>query len=290
MRCRICGSPRLRLVKQGAGQGELRSDDFAITDARYGQTLPIYACDACGFLQCPDVEGLLRYYEGLQDPDYEKGRPQRTLQARMLLGRMLSIAGDSGQGKTLLDVGAGSGILVQAAREMGFDALGVEPSRWLQGIAASAEIPVICGTIDDLPGDALFDAIMAVDVVEHVDDPMGLLRACVSRLRPGGLLAVVTPDRGSVVARLMGWRWWHYRIAHVNYFNRVTLDMALRGAGLTPIQYTRPGWRFPLDYLLQRLGAYIPPRFIPVPGFARRITVPLNLLDSLMAVAMRRES
>lgn len=290
IRCRICGSFRLRLVKQGAVQGGLRSDDFAITDARYGQTLPIYVCDTCDFFQCIDVEDLLRYYEDLQDPDYEEGRPQRALQARMLLGRVLSIAGNSGQGKTLLDVGAGSGILVQAAREMGFDALGVEPSRWLQGIASSAEIPVVCGTVDDLQGDAIFDVVMVVDVVEHVTDPMALLRSCASRLRPGGLLAVVTPDCGSVVARLMGWRWWHYRIAHVNYFNRTTLDMVLRGAGLTPIRYSRPGWRFTLDYLLRRLGAYIPPRLIPAPRFARRITVPLNLFDSLMVVTVRRDS
>ena len=55
----------------------------------------------------------------------------------------------------------------------------------------------------------------------------------------------------------MGWRWWHFRVAHVGYFSHATLD----GSGarrLTPVAPRRPGWVLPLSYLLERLERYLP--------------------------------
>ena len=55
---------------------------------------------------------------------------------------------------------------------------------------------------------------------------------------------VVTPDVGSVAARLMRHRWWHFRAAHIGYFNHRTLAAAAAKAGLRVVSTRRPVWYF----------------------------------------------
>jgi 2-polyprenyl-3-methyl-5-hydroxy-6-metoxy-1,4-benzoquinol methylase len=62
---------------------------------------------------------------------------------------------------------------------------------------ASGRIPSFCGikngTVDDLPRDAMYDLILYIDVVEHIeDDAADLERAC-RHLKPGGALAIIVP-------------------------------------------------------------------------------------------------
>ena len=73
-------------------------------------------------------------------------------------------------------------------------------------------------------------------------------------------MLIVTPDVSSPLARLMGRRWWHCRVAHVCYFDRRSMAAALARAGLVPVGQRWVGWRFPLPYLLERVG-----RLVPVP-------------------------
>jgi SAM-dependent methyltransferase len=190
----------------------------------------------------------------------------------------------------LLDVGAGAGILVEAATGMGIRAEGIEPSQWLQQAAVRHGCRVHAGV---LPSPAItppYDIVTMVDVIEHVEDPRGLLREAALLLAPDGVLAVVTPDAGSLMARLLGWRWWHYRIAHVGYFDRANLHLACAREGLSVAATTRPGWVFSLAYLRERLLNYVPAALVPKErGWMQRVSVPLNLGDSLMVLARRAE-
>ena len=281
--CWVCESPDLELGRRtGIDVRALGSQDFAISDSRYGRTGDIYRCRACGFLECPDLDGVLGHYQGLVDQDYEQGRAERALQARQLLA---TLAPWKPAGR-LLDVGAGSGILVEQALARGYAAKGIEPSEWLQRRAADRGLPVYQGTLPhpDLPGP--FDLVTLIDVIEHVPDPVGILQKITSVLAPDGLVAVVTPDVRSVAAQLLGFRWWHYRVAHVGYFHRGTLDRALARSGLERLATFRPGWYFTVDYLLERVRRYLPLP-LPVPSAVRRLTIPLNLRDSLLVVARR---
>jgi len=285
--CWICGATPLHLVRPSSLSAPLSSRSFAITDSHYGTTAAIHRCDACGFLQCPEIPDVLSYYQQLEDPEYESGRAQRRLQAR----KLLEIARRHRPGGTLVDIGAGSGILVEEALAMGYRAEGIEPSRWLQERAQEHGLRVHLGVAPhpDVPGP--FDVVALIDVLEHVSAPVELLRAGRDLLAPDGIGLVVTPDVHSLAARLMGRRWWHYRVAHIGYFGVETLTLALRTAGLEPIEIRRPGWVFPADYLVERTRTYLP-RWLhpPNPAFLARVNVPLNLRDSLLAVFRRAEA
>ena len=125
------------------------------------------------------------------------------------------------------------------------------------------------------------------DVIEHVTAPVTLLSHCREALTPGGVLLVVTPDVGSFLARRLDVRWWHFRLAHVGYFNRASLSRAAECAGLSPVTWFRARWFFRVHYLAERMSAYLPVgwwnRFalrIPPLAWLYRRVIPVNLFDS----------
>jgi hypothetical protein len=84
----------------------------------------------------------------------------------------------------------------------------------LQDAVARGELPACCqaraGTVRDLPNETRFDAILYVDVLEHVQDDAAELRAAAGALRPEGALIVLAPAHGwlySPFDRAIG----HYR-------------------------------------------------------------------------------
>lgn len=141
----------------------------------------------------------------------------------------------------LLDVGAGPGFLVACARELGWDAVGVDLNAWAAAYACSElGIDVRHGRLgDDLFGDRLFDAITMMDLVEHVADPDDLLAEASRRTRAGGAIALLTPDAGAPLSRLLGRRWPEVRRPgeHVVLFSVDGLSQALARHG-----FTASGW------------------------------------------------
>jgi SAM-dependent methyltransferase len=277
--CWVCGGKRLSLRKPANYQGALDSGAFAITDTHYGVTAAIHECEECGFLFCADLDDVTHFYEGLEDEAYEAGRAQRRLQLRQVLEGVRRHV----PGGRLLDIGAASGILVAEAEQMGFRAEGVEPSRWLQRKAVERGLRVHPGTFPNPNCAGPFDVITLIDVIEHVTAPLCLLRAVRSALAPEGMVAVVTPDVRSIPARMLRWRWWHFRVAHVGYFDRTTLERAARRSGLVPVVFQRPGWFFSGDYLWERAWKLVGLSAPRAPAVLDRVTVPLNLRDSLLA-------
>ena len=217
--CRACGLRLLHKIRDSSILHELSSKDFAITDLNYGQVGALYKCDKCDLVQCSEQDEVMKYYKELEDPIYEEGRAERRLQAKKLLRYIIDKKRVAISGSRLLDVGAGTGILLEEAEEVGLYAVGIEPSAWLAEIAKKRGLDVVVGV---LPNPAIrdsFDIAALIDVIEHVPDPLSLLLSIEEVLSPEGKCIIVTPDASSFFARILGYRWWHYRIAHISYFN-----------------------------------------------------------------------
>lgn len=295
-RCWVCGAGETRLWRQGEPAQTLEPGDLAITDSRYGLTLPLAECEACGFRfamgeQLAMLESL---YAALEDPAYEESSPARELQMDWLVAVMRAAHPTA---RDALDVGAAAGLLVRSARRAGLDAVGVEPSASLAKRARDEGLDVLTGVLPHSElGDRRFDLVFLVDVLEHVADPVDLLLRCREALKSDGRLLVVTPDVSSVAARWMGRRWWHFRLAHVGYFDRPTLTRAFDRARLVPVTWKRARWFFPISYLAERLERYLPIAWlnaavarIPIVREIYRVTIPLDLRDSYAVVARRAD-
>ena len=97
-------------------------------------------------------------------------------------------------------------------------------------------------------------AVVLVDVLEHLDDPVGALAQCASLLAPGGVLCVVTPDPASRTARLAGARWWAYLPSHTYLVPHATMRRLLGDAGLETVEERGLRRSFSLGYWVAGLG------------------------------------
>lgn len=105
-------------------------------------------------------------------------------------------------GLTLLDIGCGGGLVCEPMARMGAAVTGVDPA--VANIAAARTHAEGQGlTIDYRAIEAqhlvaeqrTFDAVLCLEVVEHVPDPAAFLQTCAALVRPGGVLIVSTLNR-----------------------------------------------------------------------------------------------
>jgi SAM-dependent methyltransferase len=186
-------------------------------------------------------------------------------------------------------------VFVDIAARHGWDAWGVEPSRWAVEEASRQGLRVIQGTTEtaDLPR-GFFDVVTMWDVIEHLTDPLGELVRVRDLLKPGGYLVVHTIDIGSLFARLMGSRWPWLMEMHVYYFTRPTLRRLLEEAGFSVVGIRAQGRYLRLGYLMNRVAALFPWLGRPAEALVtklglRRLPVTVNLGDLCTAYAVSRE-
>ena len=159
---------------------------------------------------------------------------------------------DSGiTGGRLLDIGCGLGHLVAEARQMGYDAIGVDPSE--EAIAEarrrSGSDSAICGTYsENLFPPGHFDLITLVHVIDHVVTPVEVLRAMHKHLKPGGYAFIATHNIGSLLAKLMGKNFIAWSVQHISYYTPKTLAGSAKAAGLDPVSQRGSLTTYPLAH------------------------------------------
>ncbi len=130
-----------------------------------------------------------------------------------------------------------------------------------------------------------------VDIIEHTPIPFEAVNKAGQILRPGGLLALVTPDIHSASARIAGRGWWHLRPAHLAYFSRASLAALLGRAGFSIVRERRYSWTFSLHYLMSRKRAS---RLLlgnrQLASFLKRVRIKLALGDSFEVYAVKEKS
>ena len=149
-------------------------------------------------------------------------------------------------GRSLLDVGTHVGRMLELARQAGWTAEGIELNPKTAAFAAArTNLPVHRKNAKDLAATgAKYDAAVLTDVLEHIPDPLPLLRELRGLLNPGGVVAVKVPC-GSNQLRKQRLR--HAlskrhdpgiatNYVHVNHFSSRSLAAILRRAGFDEIR------------------------------------------------------
>lgn len=165
-------------------------------------------CPACGFVfdsPRPAMAELEAFYA--QPAKYDLWLRQETGRDKLWKRRLKKLARYREPGN-LLDVGAGIGQFLHHARPLFTEVNGTEISA--NAIAIAREkygIEIWMGQVEhmELPAES-FDNVAMFHVLEHVPDPLQLVRRCYLLLRPGGTLVVAVPND------VLGWRSWLYKL------------------------------------------------------------------------------
>ena len=140
------------------------------------------------------------------------------------------------QGSRVLDVGAGSGHLARSLKRRlpGIEILCVEESESLRNQLGRQDLAVEA-KLDSIPSKRSFDAVLLIEVIEHVPDPVGFLEHLRRHLDLEGRIFLTTP---------CGELWNGSRTAnaydtpeHVQFFTEKSLRLAVKKAGFRDIRY-----------------------------------------------------
>ncbi len=218
-------------------------------------------------------------------------RARRRLEARRLMRWCRGLPADA----RILDVGCGDGFHLALLRDFGrpgWRLAGIDADPRAVAAAARAGFEVTLGRAEELPAEPAYDLALMIMTVEHLADPVGVVRTVGRRLTPGGRLVIVTDNVGSPDFTLFGGRHWggYHFPRHFHLFTKATLRRLAAAAGLEVERLTTAvspvNWTYSVRNLLVDWAG---------PGWlARRFTLcgapalaAFTLLDMPLAMAGR---
>jgi SAM-dependent methyltransferase len=142
----------------------------------------------------------------------------------------------------LLEIGTGAGFFLKAAANAGWQAHGLE----LSAEAAAYARERLGLDVRQIPAEEMpfepgsFDAAAMFEVIEHLRDPVAVLRAARRAVRPGGVLVLSTPNLNALSRWGLGKQWAVLSPAeHLYYFSERTLSATLIKAGFSRVEFVR---------------------------------------------------
>jgi 2-polyprenyl-3-methyl-5-hydroxy-6-metoxy-1,4-benzoquinol methylase len=190
-------------------------------------------------------------------------------------------------GGRLLEFGCAYGFFLEEVRPH-FDSVhGVEYSEAAASDCRRRGLDVRSGEVSAGTLSGTYDAVVGLDVIEHVPEPQETVRTLARHMNQNAVLVMTTGDWSSWLARATGTRW---RLMtppqHLSFFTPTSMRAMLEGAGLRVVSLTHPWKRVPaslIAYQLQRMAG-----LTPRPTRAlNRLSIPVNLWDAMRVVAVR---
>lgn len=284
--CYLCGNPtRFMFRKRGYDIWRCPTCGLAQTDFRQAYRSFLTSFYDKGYFTGEEACGA---YE-----DYEKDEPLIKLNT----SKIFTLLGLAGESKRLLDVGCAMGYFVDEALSRGWDAYGIDVSKYA---VSRARAPIGDRLKVAAIGEAAyptkyFDRITMIDIVEHLKDPKHDLEKLRSILADDGRLIVATGDAKSWFARLMRRHWTFYTPPqHLYFFTKKTFTLLLSQTGFEPVRWYRMGKWLSLGYILHLVVTSADyPRAATLKRFVKkmgidRIPVYLPIYDNMIVEVKKK--
>ena len=236
--CPLCGSRDVSL---------LFHQSFAALSGRgLVDSYDVVSCRVCGFGFAdglPSLSDFERYYaemskyENQRTGGHTSGPDQN--RCRSIAQRVDALIDD--RGLPVLDVGCATGALLSAFKEIGYtDLEGLDPAPACASVAREAHgVVVRTGSTSDLPHlSRPYGLVLLSAVLEHLLDPLIVLRDAWRSLRDGGLVFVEVPDAQSFAGGAKV-PYQEFSVEHINFFSLQSLSGMFGVAGFTCVHAAR---------------------------------------------------
>lgn len=214
-----------------------------VPDSVTGRQFDVLKCDACGVgITFPFPEKLEAHYAG-----YYGSRHSITakLCAKRRIDLVTKMAGE-GRGRTLLDIGCGDGMFLQAARKRGWKAIGTE----LNAEPAKQLGFDIFQNLKECAAQAPFSCVTLWHSLEHMPDPRSIIATIRELIVEDGVVIIAVPDFEGFQSKTFRESWLHLDVPrHLYHFTATSLDRMLNEAEFIPVahwfqefEYDLIGW------------------------------------------------
>jgi 2-polyprenyl-3-methyl-5-hydroxy-6-metoxy-1,4-benzoquinol methylase len=271
--CRLCGSREIGLL-----QKSLCGSRFALLKCR--------SCSLEFLDPLPAPDDLQRIYTaeyyrswGMTGGGNPAVDAMKKLTFANHLRRAREYIGGDDRGGDLLDIGTATGLLLEVAREQGFEPYGIEISDYAAGLASAkfGAGRIHNGTLQTAPfKDGRFSAITMTDLLEHVADPLDTLTRVRRLLRPDGIVLITTPNTASLTRLAMGRKWTHYKVEHLYYLNPRSMALLAGKAGFQILSMKPAAKAVTLEYLRDQFRVYRHPVLTPAAELLAAVFRPLR--------------
>jgi SAM-dependent methyltransferase len=230
------------------------------------------------------VYRTVEYFSNEKATGYTSYTDQETA-LRLTFRRFLKTLAKLGfTGGSLADIGCGPGYLLDEARRFFNFRMGTDLC-----LSVTRQASFFCdGTVWGGPADLMaknvkFDTVTAVNVLEHLYEPVDFLQKCRLLIKDRGFVVLVAPDMNGPWRKWMGGLWPSFKLPeHIAFYNR---ESVYRLAILADMQLVYSWYvheAFPLRLILDKLGL-CPRRY-------RERSGPLIFLPAVMTAFVLRNS
>lgn len=245
VRCYLCGSERNELVVDIRSK-PARETDFGIPLEAYSRQ--VYHCIDCSvYFNAQNMLGSEIYGQQYNQATYShklfenfarirklpEDQSDNKQRIRRIMG-FISLTGRKPQSTRILDVGSGLCVFLAELKDHGFQCYAIDPDP-LSARHALEHAKVDgahAGTLDNFSSDQKFDVITFNKVLEHVPDPVRVLKMAIEFLSPGGFIYVELPDGESVLQNANAVDREEFYIQHFTIFTPGAFDILARSSGL----------------------------------------------------------
>lgn len=215
----------------------------------------IFRCASCGLGVTVGIFPKAQYSAYHRDPVYIKEEEQ----FRNIFKKRAGIISKFKKSEKALEVGSSAGVFLSLLKERGWEVEGIEPSVTAADVAQKKGIPTLNTTFEKAElKDETFDSVIFNHVLEHMEDPIGILKEVNRVLKKDGIVLIDAPNFASLSARVSGASW-RYILPkeHRWHFTPTALSLLLEKAGFRVIYWeTHSGiWDYgnPLKEIWQAL-------------------------------------
>ncbi len=203
--------------------------DFTVSKEQFN----IVSCKECNFYityPCPDEKEISKYYESenyiphsdkkttIFDKIYHLVRNYMVKYKTNLIKKYVPHG-------TILDFGCGTGYFMEECKKIGFNTIGIEPSKIARETCEKKKLKVFKDIEEFLRVDIKVDITSLWHVLEHIHNSKALLLTLHNLLKDGGILVLALPNRNSFDAKYYKSFWAGYDVPrHIYHFTKKDVE------------------------------------------------------------------